>query len=420
MTYSLYSISANALSPSGCSAYTYALNGFKPYTRAPWYQFSEQQVDNVTLNGGTNPAFPFMTGAGGWHQVGPMGWLGARIIEEQLIIQPALPPQIPHVSIRTLIFGGAGIKATMNYTHTTITRVDVRQHLPTNSSQPYANSSMPFTVGFSLVSGQNMSIVMGQTLVIENRRYFDNVTTPGNVVQCLPVDSEGAYQPGQFPLAAIDGASSTRWQPTIREPSSLTIDMSSIPYQPLTGASLDWGSRPAQNARILVWNGTSATNASNASDSGVENVHMVTFSNITISKPYDAATNDVVQEYVGNVSTFAFASPIWSGQFALLEISGCITTGDELGATVAEFSLFGANGVGLLGSSGTSNTTATSVSTVTPISTSGVVSSMATATITPVSPTSSSVPEATSGGSSSGSRPASGALAMLALVMVLG
>lgn len=361
-----------------------------------------------------------MTGAGGWHQVGPMGWLGARIIEEQLIIQPALPPQIPHVSIRTLIFGGAGIKATMNYTHTTITRVDVRQHLPTNSSQPYANSSMPFTVGFSLVSGQNMSIVMGQTLVIENRRYFDNVTTPGNVVQCLPVDSEGAYQPGQFPLAAIDGASSTRWQPTIREPSSLTIDMSSIPYQPLTGASLDWGSRPAQNARILVWNGTSATNASNASDSGVENVHMVTFSNITISKPYDAATNDVVQEYVGNVSTFAFASPIWSGQFALLEISGCITTGDELGATVAEFSLFGANGVGLLGSSGTSNTTATSVSTVTPISTSGVVSSMATAIITPVSPTSSSVPEATSGGSSSGSRPASGALAMLALVMVLG
>jgi hypothetical protein len=51
MTYSIFSVDANALSPSGCAAYTYALNGFLPYLRAPWYQFSEEAIDDPTENG---------------------------------------------------------------------------------------------------------------------------------------------------------------------------------------------------------------------------------------------------------------------------------------------------------------------------------------------------------------------------------
>ncbi|KAG9585291.1 glycoside hydrolase family 65 protein, partial [Aureobasidium melanogenum] len=367
MTYSLYSISANALSPSGCSSFTYALNGFKAYTRAPWYQFSEQQVDNFTLNGGTNPAFPFMTGAGGWHQVGPMGWLGARVVEDQLILQPALPPQIPYVSLRTVIFGGAGIKATMNYTHTNLTRMDVSSYLPANSSDIYANQSMPITIGFSIEEGRNISIAMGQTITVENRVYFDNTTTAGNLLQCLPVASEGEYQPGQFPLAAVDGAASTRWQPRTRQPASLTVDMQNVDYQPLTGVSFDWGSRPPTAARVLVYNSTSGSNDSST------DIRTAAFSDISISMPYNAATNDVVQEYTGNMSYFRFSSPIWSGQYVTLEISGCQATGDELGATVAEFNLFGADGASVVGSGAGANGTSTNATTVivTPSSTKG-------------------------------------------------
>lgn len=398
MTYSMYSISANALSPSGCSSYTYALNGFKPYTRAPWYQFSEQQVDDVTANGGTNPAFPFMTGAGGWHQVGPMGWLGARLVEEQLIIRPALPPQIPTASIRTIIYGGAGIKATMNYTHTTITRVDVSRYLSANSSYPYANTTMPFTVGFSIESGQNMTISLGQTLTIENRQYFDNVTTTGNLAQCLPVSSNETYQPGQFPLAAIDGAASTRWQPTSRNYSSFTIDMSSIPYQPLSGVSFDWGSRPAERARVIFWNATASSNGTYSNSSEV-NTQTIDITSIAISSPLNLDTEAIVQPYVGNMSEYAFAHQVWSGQYAELEIYGCQLDGDELGATVAEFNIFAADGGGLFGDSASSNATASStanatassvsVGTVTPYATSGVVSSLATASIPAAAATSS-------------------------------
>jgi hypothetical protein len=265
----------------------------------------------------------------------------------------------------------------MNYTHTNLTRMDVSTYLPPNSSDIYGNQSMPITIGFSLEEGRNISIALGQTVTIENRVYFDNVTTPGNLVQCLPVSSEGEYQPGQFPLAAVDGAASTRWQPRNRQPASLTVDMQDVDYQPLTGVSFDWGNRPPTAARVLVYNSTSGSNGS------LTDIRSAVFSNIAISMPYNAATNDVVQEYSGNMSYFRFSSPIWSGQYVTLEISGCQATGDQLGATVAEFNLLGANGTSVVGSgvgsNGTSNTT---TSIVTPSSTRGSVSSLATASIT--------------------------------------
>ncbi|PNS15420.1 hypothetical protein CAC42_679 [Sphaceloma murrayae] len=335
MTYSLYSVSANALSPSGCGAYTYALAGFSPYTRAPWYQFSEQQVDSFDDNGGTNPAFPFMTGHGGWHQVGPMGWLGVRAVEEQLIVNPALPPQISHVSLRTIIFGGAGLKATMNTTHTNLTRVDASRYLPANSTDKYANLPMPFTQGFSLSTGTNLTISLGDTLTLPNRQYHLNTSSPGNILQCLPASTTSATQPGQFALAAIDGASSTRWQPETRSPSSMTVDLRSRgAYRLLTGVSFDWGARPPLSVRLSIFNSSDPASSSSGP------VSTVSFTNISISEPYDLATVGIIRPYVGNQSYYAFAQPVWSGDFASLSVAGCLAEGDEKGATVGEFNLY--------------------------------------------------------------------------------
>src|SRR3546814_19919133 len=69
MSFAAFAAAANEVSPSGCAAYTYTLKGFLPYLRGPWYQFSEQQIDDPTINGGTNPAFPFLTGHGGAMQI---------------------------------------------------------------------------------------------------------------------------------------------------------------------------------------------------------------------------------------------------------------------------------------------------------------------------------------------------------------
>ncbi|KAH0144801.1 hypothetical protein KCU86_g23150, partial [Aureobasidium melanogenum] len=128
----------------------------------------------------------------------------------------------------------------------------------------------------------------------------------------------------------------------------------------------------------LVYNSTSGSNDSST------DIRTAAFSDISISMPYNAATNDVVQEYTGNMSYFRFSSPIWSGQYVTLEISGCQATGDELGATVAEFNLFGADGASVVGSGAGANGTSTNATTsiVIPSSTRGSVSSLATASIT--------------------------------------
>ncbi|TKX25933.1 acid trehalase [Elsinoe australis] len=381
MTYSLYSISANALSPSGCSAYTYALNGFSPYTRAPWYQFSEQQVDAFDENGGTNPAFPFMTGHGGWHQVGPMGWLGVRAVEEQLIINPALPPQISYVSLRTIIFGGAGLKATMNNTHTNLTRVDASSYLPANSTDKYAGQPMPFTQGFSLATGENRTISLGDTITLENRLYSLNTTSPGNILQCLPATTNTNTLPGQFALAAIDGATSTRWQPETQSASSMTVDLRSRgAYQLLSGVSFDWGSRPPRAVRLSIYNGTSPNASANVP------ITTASFTNITISEPYNVDTVAIIRPYVGNQSFYTFSAPVYSGDFVMLTIEGSLYEGDERGATVGEFNLYDARGGSLLDDArdgtipvGTQNITANvTVQTVNATVTSGVPSSVAT------------------------------------------
>jgi trehalose/maltose hydrolase-like predicted phosphorylase len=69
MTYSIFSIDANTLSNGvGCASYTYLLASSQPYSRPPFYQFSEQTGDIFNDNGGTNPAFTFLTGHGGYLQ----------------------------------------------------------------------------------------------------------------------------------------------------------------------------------------------------------------------------------------------------------------------------------------------------------------------------------------------------------------
>ncbi|KAL9024643.1 MAG: hypothetical protein Q9196_006362, partial [Gyalolechia fulgens] len=124
MTYAIFSIAASEVDPSGCSSYTYQQYSEHPYARAPWFQFSEQLIDDYTNNGGTHPAFPFLTGHGGANQVTLFGYLGLRLTPDfTLHLNPSLPPQIPNLKYRTFYWQGWPISAISNQTHTTLTRL---------------------------------------------------------------------------------------------------------------------------------------------------------------------------------------------------------------------------------------------------------------------------------------------------------
>lgn len=330
MTYSVISIVANEASPSGCSAYTYALDAFEPYTRAPWYQFSEQQIDVFAENGGTNPAFPFLTGHGGFNQIGPFGWLGLRTDQAAMLIDPALPPQIQHLNLRTIHYAGATIKAVMNYTHTTLTR------LPTTNTflnDTYGSNPMPILVGEE--AKKEYRLALNQSLTVENRLYTSVLTIANNLLQCLPASSADPHRPGQYPLAAIDGAISTSWQPLTPERASMVVNMSTVPAQPVLGMAFNWGVTPPVSANVILSNSSTFDGPA----------FTIPINEIAISDAYNAS--DVrIQPYRGNTTNLAVAAstPIYTGKYVKLEIQGTQGPLTRFGGSVAEFALIGASG----------------------------------------------------------------------------
>ncbi|EDN11126.1 glycosyl hydrolase [Histoplasma capsulatum] len=364
MTYAIFSIVANEISPSGCSAYTYAQYSYAPYIRAPFFQFSEQLIDNWSRNGGTHPAYPFLTGNGGANQVALFGYLGLRLLPDFVLhLDPNLPPQIPHLSYRTFYWHGWPLKAASNYTHTTIQRAPNTQPLPI-AAKKFAGAPIPVHVG----PESNVTVYLLPAfgiLTIPNRQIGSHATFPGNMVQCQPASSPDEYEPGQFPIAAIDGAASTKWQPKrANATSSLTVSFPDDEISELiTGFGFDWAQAPPESIAVVLHNtplskptqqqvsqSFSPSSASGAlsvpSTPGA--ITVTAFPSITLSNPYNPATTDlnIIARYTGNTTNVTLARPVPATRFATLFMWGNQAldnvdrrAGNGSGATVAEWSI---------------------------------------------------------------------------------
>jgi hypothetical protein len=353
MTYAIFSIVANEVSPSGCSAYTYAQYSYDPYLRGPFHQLSEQLLDDFTANGGTHPAFPFLTGHGGANQVVLYGYLGLRLLPDRIIhIDPNLPPQIPQVRYRTFYWRGWPISAASNYTHTTISRATSIAPLST-ADQQYRNQSISVQVGPGTNGTLYQLPVNGSVVTVPNRQIGSVNTVAGNIAQCRPVQSWDNYQPGQYPISVVDGAASTKWEPEFAANlSSVTV---SIPQADdaspmITGFYFDWAQAPPVNASVVFHN-MSVDNPTinfpfisgpNGQDS------FVTPINVTLSGPYDATANSADQIILqgGNTTNYTFAQPVPVPKYATLFIQGNqaldqtdLQFGNGTGATVAEWAI---------------------------------------------------------------------------------
>ncbi|KAL2387071.1 hypothetical protein RJ035_004418 [Blastomyces gilchristii] len=360
MTYAIFSIVANEISPSGCSSYTYAQYSYSPYIRAPFFQFSEQLIDNWSENGGTHPAYPFLTGNGGANQVALFGYMGLRLLPDFVLhIDPNLPPQIPHLSYRTFYWRGWPLKAVSNYTHTMIQRATDTRPLST-ADQKFADAPIPVHVG----PESNVTIYSlpgSGPLTIRNRQIGSQATFPGNMVQCRPVSSPDEYEPGQFPIAAVDGAASTKWQPKrANATSALTVSFPDEEIsEQIAGFAFDWAQAPPESFAVVLHNAplslpvqqeqesTPSTALSVPSTPGTLTVANVP--SLTVSNPYDPATTDlnVIARYIGNTTNVTLAQPMPATRFATLLIWGNQAlddvdrnAGNGTGASVAEWSIF--------------------------------------------------------------------------------
>ncbi|KAK5109022.1 hypothetical protein LTR62_007570 [Meristemomyces frigidus] len=336
MTYGVFSVIANALSPSGCASYTYDIAGSQPYIRGPWFQFSEQLVDNFNDNGGTHPAYPFLTGIGGANRVAVFGFLGLKLELDALNVNPSLPPQIETLRYRTIYWQGWPISAYSNQSHTTLTRTGSALE---NANSTFSSSPIPVTIGLAGESQFGNTTVYqlapNSTLTLLNRRIGDIKTLPGNLAQCQPVSSKQTYQPGQFPFAANDGSVSTKWQPTQANiSSSITVALAGS-FVPVTAIYFNWAQAPPHSYNVSF---------SNSSD-GSGAVLVASSTSVAISDPYVAATAYEIVLGQSNSTNVSLGTPVWSGRFAVLSIMGSAAndgTVDALngtGATVAEFAV---------------------------------------------------------------------------------
>ena len=334
MTYAIFSIIANEVSPSGCSAYTYQQYSENPYVRAPWFQFSEQLIDDFTTNGGTHPAYPFLTGHGGANQVALFGYLGLRLMPDYILhIDPALAPQIPQLKYRTFYWHGWPISAYSNYTHTTLTR------LPTPYSAAnttYAHHAIPVSVG-PAATAHNYTLPPNGTLTILNRTPGSIKTIPNNLAQCASVSSPDPYEQGQYPISAVDGAASTKWQPTLANVTAI-LTVSLQPGIPVSGFYFDWAQSPPLNFSIIFHNASSYTAASAKMVASEKKVN--------VSAPYSAKMTGEIVPYSSNTTTVVLAAGtgLYSADYATLRMIGSQSTGDALngtGATVAEWAIIG-------------------------------------------------------------------------------
>ncbi|PYH44613.1 alpha,alpha-trehalase treA [Aspergillus saccharolyticus JOP 1030-1] len=354
MTYAIFSIAASDVSPSGCSAYTYQQYSYAPYTRGPWYQLSEQMIDDASINGGTHPAFPFLTGHGGANQVVLYGYLRLRLLPDDILhVDPNPPPQIPHITYRTFYWRGWPISAWSNYTHTTLQR--------SSSVAPLASADARF-------NGTNIMVQVGQSteditanytlpllgsLTIPNRQIGSINTTPGNQIQCHPVYSPDAYEPGQFPISAVDGATSTRWQPSSGNLSSLTVTLSTESTKSadsVNGFYFDWYQSPPKNLSIIFHDApiTRPALLFTASGNSTSAYRLITqLSDVAQSSPYDGASiakANTVSVPSGNTTTITLAEPVRTARFATLLIAGNQESANATkGATVAEWVILSGN-----------------------------------------------------------------------------
>lgn len=345
MTYAIFSIVASEVSPSGCASYTYQQYAEQPYARAPWFQFSEQLIDDFTTNGGTHPAFPFLTGHGGANQVTLFGYLGLRLVPDGMLhVSPSLPPQIPQLRYRTFFWQGWPISAFSNQTHTTLSVANVSSTAGAVPNATLASTGIPVLAG-ALDNYTSYTLPMNGTVVIPNRQFSLNQTVAGNIAQCLPATSPDDFAPGQFPMAAVDGAVSTKWQPAFaNKNASITV---SLPAGlKVRALSFDWAQAPPVNYSVIFHNGTI-----NSAGTGPGALVVHSEKHVNISQPYSTKGAAKIVPYHSNTTTVTLGGDIYTANFATLNIWGTQLNGpgpkevtNGTGATVAEWSIIVDNG----------------------------------------------------------------------------
>lgn len=361
MTFPIFSIVASDLSQSGCASQAYLRKSIQPFLRGPFAQFLEQNNDNFLTNGGTHPAFPFLTAHGGFIQAILHGLMGFRFdfeikdkkIDRVLRVDPVSLPCLPGgLQISGLKYMGHTLSMSINDTSFTIKDL---------SSENGSPKSIRLRVGARNDKHGKYTLKSNETLTLP---LFETLTSvPGSISECGSATfhniTEGSY--GDVPLLINDGDNTTHWQLKYND-SSAKILVDFKKSRNLTSGYVNWGDKPPKSCSLSNFNYHEPLNNVSSILGLVDfgnDVHeryhyyrvgevvrqdkvfdQVWQEDVSINAPFNAEeymTVEVPDRY--NITLFKFDEAIES-QFLLIEVDGIHDTepidGSEGGAKIYE------------------------------------------------------------------------------------
>ncbi|WP_378733045.1 discoidin domain-containing protein [Nocardia brasiliensis] len=230
MTDSVHAIDAAAIGMPGCAADTYLERAVRPFQRAPFGQFAEargSKAGALDPHAG-EPAFTFVTAAGGFLQTFTNGLLGLRLRADEVGIDPMLPPELTAgLDIRGMRWQGRTFDAELGLDETKIVLTDG------------AEMRVRTPAGTELVSRDH-------PLTVKTRR--PDLAPTDNIARCRSV-SASSEEPGRYADAAVDGSVATGWAPDAAQ-GSLTVDLGT---EATIGRILPRWSDPAPTTSTVAW-----------------------------------------------------------------------------------------------------------------------------------------------------------------------
>ncbi|WLF77070.1 alpha,alpha-trehalase [Lodderomyces elongisporus] len=262
MTFPIFSIVASKLAVSGCASQSYLHKAVQPYLRGPFAQFSEQNNDDYKTNGGTHPAFPFLTAHGGFLQAALHGLTGMRhrlnvsdtgVIERFLFLDPiALPCLGEGVLFNSVFYNNHTISMSINQTHFTI-----ENNGKTSDSQN-ADGFITLQLAernpdhgtFVLSDGEKRSFALYKP----EKSFVDSISECGDA--SFYNITEGAY--GVTPISINDGDNTTRWQAKTNDTvGKILVDLHSI--KNVSSVLFNWADRPPLSLKVSKYIGDKFT-----------------------------------------------------------------------------------------------------------------------------------------------------------------
>lgn len=350
MTWPIFSAVSSVILDGGCSSQSYLVKAVKPFLRGPYAQFLEQNNDEYDTNGGTHPAFPFLTASGGFVQA-VHGLLGLRFDYD---VQNG-------TVFRFLRFDAAQLANLPNglfvdgirYMNLTLSaRLDdqglnITNHGPEEGANA-ADTTLHIRNGVRL-GDNSYDIPLGGTAHVPI--YSLKSTVENSLTECRSSVIANITQgvAGDVLLLINDGDNSTYWQAKTAGTSQILVDL--LSNKTIKGGFINWGDTPASFVSIKTptekfyahspaFDLVSAilTNISfidHLRISAGSAFQVIYSTNVTITEPYNEENRQkVILQDSRNVTSFSFSN-IYKSRFILVEFSGILSPG-EGGAKICD------------------------------------------------------------------------------------